>query len=206
MQQIRKELLYGRCAVVSAPEKKHHDWKVLRERAIETPALKIPECSCWKRRLLFLTISDMKTVPRSWQIKKSQGSASPVPLLHWMSPFRWKHWNGTRRLLFSFQVSCSTGDCSWYDWNQSDVLIITAGNKVGQSEAALLNMLNISFYPWIVHLVCLWQWNHVLPSNFESFTSDASLLVALKTWNLTLLLSSLETPTVVSIPHLLING
>ncbi|KAK8854480.1 hypothetical protein IAR55_003218 [Kwoniella newhampshirensis] len=89
----------------------------------------------------------------------------------------------------------------------SDVKVVTAGNKVGPSEATLLNMLNISPFTYGMTVVQVYDNGAVFPSSIldieektllDQFTSGIKTIAAI----------SLATgiPTLASIMHSLVNS
>jgi len=89
----------------------------------------------------------------------------------------------------------------------NDVEIITAGNKVGASEAALLNMLNISPFTYGLTITSVYDNGTVFePSilDIEEETLVKHLLTGIN--NIAAMSLALNYPTVASVPHSLING
>ena len=89
----------------------------------------------------------------------------------------------------------------------NDVDIIQAGNKVGPSEATLLNMLNISPFTYGMTVQYVYQNGNIFTSAILDI-SDDDLIGYFKQGvsNLTAISLALSYPTVLSVPHLLING
>ncbi|EGF82783.1 hypothetical protein BATDEDRAFT_15859 [Batrachochytrium dendrobatidis JAM81] len=89
----------------------------------------------------------------------------------------------------------------------SDVEIITAGNRVGASEAQLLNMLNISPFTYGLTITSIYENGTVFDASILDITDDVligHLLTGITT--VTALSLGLGFPTVASVPHLLVNG
>jgi large subunit ribosomal protein LP0 len=89
----------------------------------------------------------------------------------------------------------------------NDVDIIQGGTKVGVSEAALLNMLNISPFTYGMTVVCIYDGGNVFPSAVldvsdedlvKHFTTAVAQVAAISL--------AISYPTKVAVPHLLING
>lgn len=89
----------------------------------------------------------------------------------------------------------------------SDVEIIKAGNKVGQSEAALLNMLNISPFTYGLSILTVYDNGTMFAPEILDISDDI-LLKGLMTGiaNIASLSLALNYPTVASVPHILVNG
>ena len=89
----------------------------------------------------------------------------------------------------------------------NDVHLIKAGSKVGPSEATLLNMLNISPFTYGLSVVQVYDNGTVFDPAILDITDDALLerLVA-GIQEIACLSLALHYPTVVSVPHLLINN
>jgi len=89
----------------------------------------------------------------------------------------------------------------------NDVEIITAGHKVGASEATLLNMLNISPFTYGLTITSVYDNGTVFdPSilDIEEETLVKHLLTGIN--NIAAMSLALNYPTVASVPHSLING
>ena len=89
----------------------------------------------------------------------------------------------------------------------NDVEIIKAGDKVGASEAALLNMLNISPFTYGMTIASIYDNGTVFDASILDIT-DEVLLKALSSGITTVACISLAIgyPTVASVPHSLANG
>lgn len=91
----------------------------------------------------------------------------------------------------------------------SDVEIIKAGNKVGQSEAALLNMLNISPFTYGLSIISVYD-NGTLFAPEILDIEDSTLIKAMMTGITNMAALSLAMPsgypTIASVPHLMVNG
>jgi len=89
----------------------------------------------------------------------------------------------------------------------NDVDLIKAGDKVGASEAALLNMLNISPFTYGMTISAVYDNGNVFePAILE--VKDEDLLAAYVTGiaQVTAISLALSFPTVASVPHLIVNG
>jgi large subunit ribosomal protein LP0 len=89
----------------------------------------------------------------------------------------------------------------------SDVELIKAGSKVGASEAALLNMLNISPFTYGMNITSVYDNGNVFsPSvlDVEDETLIEHVLTGIK--NIASLSLAANYPTVASVPHSLVNG
>jgi len=89
----------------------------------------------------------------------------------------------------------------------NDVDLIQAGNKVGASEAALLNMLNISPFTYGLTVKAVYDNGTVFDSsildiNDEDLVQHYANAVA----QVTAVSLALSFPTVAAVPHLLVNG
>ena len=89
----------------------------------------------------------------------------------------------------------------------NDVDLIQAGNKVGASEAALLNMLNISPFTYGLNVKAIYDNGTVFDSsildiNDEDLVQHYANAVA----QVTAISLALSFPTVAAVPHLLVNG
>lgn len=89
----------------------------------------------------------------------------------------------------------------------SDIQIITAGNRVGQSEAALLNMLNISPFTYGLSIMTVYDSGTLFAPEILDI-SDETLMKALMAGiaNIACMSLALSYPTVASVPHVLVNG
>lgn len=89
----------------------------------------------------------------------------------------------------------------------NDVEIISAGSKVGASEAALLNMLNISPFTYGMTISSIYDQGNVFDASILDIT-DEVLIKALMSEITTIACISLAIgyPTVASVPHSLVNG
>ncbi|KAH6560165.1 hypothetical protein BASA50_000625 [Batrachochytrium salamandrivorans] len=89
----------------------------------------------------------------------------------------------------------------------SDVEIITAGNKVGASEAQLLNMLNISPFTYGLTIVSIYDNGTVFDTAMLDITDEVLISHVLTgIANVTAVSLALSYPTVASVPHVFING
>ncbi|KAL2917926.1 ribosomal protein P0 (A0) (L10E) [Polyrhizophydium stewartii] len=89
----------------------------------------------------------------------------------------------------------------------NDVEIIQAGNKVGASEAQLLNMLNISPFTYGMTITAIYDNGTVFDTAILDITDEALLKhVATGIANITAISLAIGYPTVASVPHILING
>lgn len=89
----------------------------------------------------------------------------------------------------------------------NDVDLIQAGNKVGASEAALLNMLNISPFTYGLTVKAVYDNGNVFDSSIldiedEDLVKHYASAVA----QVTAISLAISFPTVASVPHLLVNG
>jgi large subunit ribosomal protein LP0 len=89
----------------------------------------------------------------------------------------------------------------------SDVDLIQAGTKVGASEAALLNMLNISPFTYGMTVSAIYDNGNVFPSSVLDI-SDEDLLTHYISGLSTITAISLAIgfPTAAAVPHLIVNG
>ncbi|KAI8901102.1 ribosomal protein L10-domain-containing protein [Globomyces pollinis-pini] len=89
----------------------------------------------------------------------------------------------------------------------NDVDIITAGSKVGASEATLLNMLNISPFTYGMTIVSIYDNGQIFDSAILDIT-DEDLLKAYVSGltRITCISLAIKYPTVASVPHLAVNG
>lgn len=88
-----------------------------------------------------------------------------------------------------------------------DVHLIKAGNKVGPSEAALLNMLNISPFTYGLSVIQVYDNGTVFDPSILDITEESlveRLMAGIQ--EIACLSLALHFPTVASVPHLLING
>ncbi|KAI8846081.1 ribosomal protein L10-domain-containing protein, partial [Chytridium lagenaria] len=89
----------------------------------------------------------------------------------------------------------------------SDVHLIKEGTRVGASEAALLNMLNISPFTYGLTVTQVWDSNTLFsPSVLD--VDEAVFIKNLQTGitNIAAISLALGVPSQASVPHLLING
>jgi large subunit ribosomal protein LP0 len=89
----------------------------------------------------------------------------------------------------------------------SDVHLIKVGEKVGPSEAALLNMLNISPFTYGMSVTQVYD-NGTLFSpeilDIEESTLIENLMTGIK--NIAAISMAIKYPTVAAVPHQLVNG
>lgn len=88
-----------------------------------------------------------------------------------------------------------------------DVQVVTAGTRVGSSEATLLNMLNISPFTYGMTVVQIFDSGNVFAP--EVLDIDEKVLIdrflsGIKT--IAAISLALKYPTIVSVPHLLVNA
>jgi len=88
-----------------------------------------------------------------------------------------------------------------------DVQVVTAGTRVGSSEATLLNMLNISPFTYGMTVVQIFDAGNVFAP--EVLDIDEQVLIdrflsGIKT--IAAISLALKYPTIVSVPHLLVNA
>jgi large subunit ribosomal protein LP0 len=89
----------------------------------------------------------------------------------------------------------------------SDVKVVTAGNRVGPSEATLLNMLNISPFTYGMTVVQIFDSGNVFaPSVLDIDEQDLfnRFLTGIKT--IAAISLALNYPTIVSVTHTLVNA
>ncbi|KAI9511815.1 60S acidic ribosomal protein P0 [Russula earlei] len=89
----------------------------------------------------------------------------------------------------------------------SDVKVVTAGTRVGPSEATLLNMLNISPFTYGMTVVQIYDQGNVFPPEVLDVSTDELVdrfLTGVKT--IAALSLALKYPTIVSITHSLVNA
>lgn len=89
----------------------------------------------------------------------------------------------------------------------SDVNLIEAGTKVGASEAALLNMLNISPFTYGMTINSVYADGNVFPAAVLDITDEdlvANYVAGMA--NITAVSLALQIPTVSAVPHLIVNG
>lgn len=89
----------------------------------------------------------------------------------------------------------------------SDVTVITAGNKVGPSEATLLNMLNISPFTYGMTVETVYDDGAVFEPSILDITDEHII----KTFtsgltNIATISLAISYPTIAAVPHVLING
>jgi len=88
-----------------------------------------------------------------------------------------------------------------------DVQVVTAGTRVGSSEATLLNMLNISPFTYGMQVVQIYDSGNVFSP--EVLDIDEKVLIDRFLTGVKTIASislALKYPTIVSVPHLLINA
>jgi large subunit ribosomal protein LP0 len=89
----------------------------------------------------------------------------------------------------------------------NDVKLITAGERVGVSEATLLNMLNISPFTYGLQILTIYDAGTVFSPeilDIEESTLIANLLQGIQT--VAAISLAVNFPTVASVPHSLISG
>ncbi|CEI97925.1 Putative 50S ribosomal protein LP0 [Rhizopus microsporus] len=89
----------------------------------------------------------------------------------------------------------------------SDVPLVTAGEKVGPSEAALLNMLNISPFTYGMSVVQVYDHGAIFSPavlDVEESQLVANLMAAIR--EVASISLAVGYPTVASVPHSIING
>jgi large subunit ribosomal protein LP0 len=89
----------------------------------------------------------------------------------------------------------------------SDVQVVTAGSKVGQSEATLLNMLNISPFTYGMTVVQVYDNGAVFPSSvldIEEQTLLDQFSAGIKT--IAAISLAIGVPTIASVAHSLVNS
>jgi len=89
----------------------------------------------------------------------------------------------------------------------SDVQVIKTGNKVGQSEAALLNMLNISPFTYGMNITAVYDNGTTFEPAVLDITDDALLdhmMSAIR--NVAALSLKIGFPTMASVPHSIVNA
>jgi len=89
----------------------------------------------------------------------------------------------------------------------SDVQVVTAGTRVGPSEATLLNMLNISPFTYGMTVVQIYDQGNVFPPDVLDVSTDELVnrfLTGVKT--IAALSLALNYPTIVSVTHSLVNA
>uniref|UniRef100_S4R8E5 Large ribosomal subunit protein uL10 n=1 Tax=Petromyzon marinus TaxID=7757 RepID=S4R8E5_PETMA len=90
---------------------------------------------------------------------------------------------------------------------QSDVQLIKAGDKVGASEATLLNMLNISPFTFGLHILQVYDNGSIYSPDVLDITEDdlrKRFLEGVR--NVASVCLQIGYPTVASIPHSIVNG
>lgn len=89
----------------------------------------------------------------------------------------------------------------------TDLKLVEANNKVGPSEATLLNMLNISPFTYGLGIVQVYDQGNCFPASVLDIT-DEQLLKSFQSAVTTIAAVSLATnfPTLPSVAHSLING
>jgi len=89
----------------------------------------------------------------------------------------------------------------------NDVQVITAGQRVGSSEAALLNMLNVSPFTFGMSIVQIFDSGNVFTPDILDIDEKVLVDRFLQGIQTVAAISlALRYPTIVSIPHLLINA
>ncbi|OLY80749.1 60S acidic ribosomal protein P0 [Smittium mucronatum] len=89
----------------------------------------------------------------------------------------------------------------------SDVHLVKTGEKVGASEAALLNKLNISPFTYGMTIREVYQEGAVFnPSVLDITDDDLLKCLSSSITEIACLSLAIHYPTIVSVPHLLING
>jgi large subunit ribosomal protein LP0 len=89
----------------------------------------------------------------------------------------------------------------------SDVQVVTAGTRVGPSEATLLNMLNISPFTFGMTVVQIFDQGNAFPPDVLDVSTDELIdrfLTGVKT--VAALSLALNYPTIVSVTHSLVNA
>jgi len=89
----------------------------------------------------------------------------------------------------------------------SDVQVVTAGTRVGPSEAALLNMLKISPFTYGMTVVQIYDQGNVFPPDVLDVSTDELVnrfLTGVKT--VAAISLALNYPTLVSVTHSLVNA
>jgi len=89
----------------------------------------------------------------------------------------------------------------------NDVQVVTAGERVGSSEAALLNMLNISPFTYGMTLVQIYDNRNIFGP--EILDIDEKVLIdrfLAGVRNVATISLALRYPTIASMPHLLVNA
>merc|ERR1712025_1411606 len=89
----------------------------------------------------------------------------------------------------------------------NDVSLITAGDRVGMSEATLLNMLGISPFTYGLQVTKVYDSGSIFDPSILDITDDdlkAHVLVGIR--NIAALCLKIGYPTVASVPHSIING
>ena len=89
----------------------------------------------------------------------------------------------------------------------NDVDLIQAGSKVGASEAALLNMLNISPFTYGMNISAVYDNGTVFPASvLDIEDEDLVAHYATAVAQVTAISLAISFPTVASVPHLIVNG
>ncbi len=89
----------------------------------------------------------------------------------------------------------------------NDVDLIQAGSKVGASEAALLNMLNISPFTYGLTIKAVYDNGNVFDSSVLDINDDDLIKhYADAVAQVTAISLALSFPTVAAVPHLIVNG
>jgi len=88
-----------------------------------------------------------------------------------------------------------------------DVQVVTAGTRVGSSEATLLNMLNISPFTYGMTVVQIYDNGNIFSPEVLDIDSEVLIerfLSGIKT--IAAISLALSYPTIVAVPHLLVNA
>jgi len=89
----------------------------------------------------------------------------------------------------------------------SDVKVVTAGNRVGQSEATLLNMMNISPFTYGMKVIQIYDNGTIFPPHVLDIESSELIDRFLKGIKTVAAISlALNYPTIVSVVHTLVNA
>ena len=89
----------------------------------------------------------------------------------------------------------------------SDIKVVTAGSRVGQSEATLLNMLNISPFTYGMTVVQIFDQGNVFsPSVLDVDESELISRFLSGVQTIAAIALALKYPTIVSVSHTLVNA
>lgn len=100
------------------------------------------------------------------------------------------------------RCSCKAAQCV-----QNDVHLIKEGEKVGASEAALLNMLNIEPFSYGLHVEMVYDSGTVFEPRVLDITSaDLRSKLVQGATRVASVALAIKYPTLASAPHLLANG